>query len=484
MARLHHHLRNAFIPHSGNDYQPHALRRPWLHTYTAIIVAVKVVMVLTVSIYASPARVSDVTPTTIIQLTNAQRVQKKIGTLATNPLLTKAAEKKAADMAQRNYFAHVSPTGLTPWYWFKQAGYSYTYAGENLAIDFISSEDVVAAWLKSPSHRANLLSTKYKDIGVAVRTAKIDGAAALIVVQMFGAPVKATVKTVTVPTQQPTPAKAKAIVQSAPVVPTAPPPVVLGEASQDLPIPPPTIVTPSIASLVRTAQPEIVGQTLPGAIVTLYVQGVHAATTTADTHGGYSVTPDTALHQGTTAARTTATLNGKTSDFSAEVPFAVDSEAPTIDISRSVVLPSYLDASGYIVEAVVTGQPQDVRIGTIDRSVAATMNGDTYNAMLSVPPNSIPGPIRIRARDAAGNETNTILADPSIFTTGVVASTNGPFFNAVRIVFFSRSFIFLFLMMMTIMAAMNVIIEWRHQHHPTIVHSVLVMFLAATLLML
>ena len=47
-----------------------------------------------------------------------------------------AAQAKADDMATKGYFAHTSPDGKNSWYWFKQAGYTFTYAGENLALDF------------------------------------------------------------------------------------------------------------------------------------------------------------------------------------------------------------------------------------------------------------------------------------------------------------------------------------------------------------
>src|SRR5262249_43474740 len=154
--------------HHGNDYRPHALRSPWIHIYTGVLVGVKIVTILAISLYAGRAQVSDVTPDSIIHLTNQARIQRKLPGLRGSSLLTRAAQSKANDMIRLQYFAHVSPTGVTPWFWFKQAGYSYSYAGENLALDYASSEDVIAAWLQSPTHRSNLLGAKYKDIGVAV----------------------------------------------------------------------------------------------------------------------------------------------------------------------------------------------------------------------------------------------------------------------------------------------------------------------------
>jgi uncharacterized integral membrane protein len=117
-------------------------------------------------------------------------------------------------------------------------------------------------------------------------------------------------------------------------------------------------------------------------------------------------------------------------------------------------------------------------------SVVLTGRGETYDGVLTFAPNDVPGPLVVRAVDAAGNTTETPIADPTIFTAGVVASTGGPFVNAVKMVLYSRTFLMLLLAFMAVIATMNVAIEWRHQHHPTIIHSMLVMFLIGSLLML
>ncbi len=62
--------------------------------------------------------------------------------LAVNPVLERAAQAKADDMAAKSYFSHNSPDGVTPWFWLNQAGYVFTYAGENLAANFSDSIDV------------------------------------------------------------------------------------------------------------------------------------------------------------------------------------------------------------------------------------------------------------------------------------------------------------------------------------------------------
>jgi hypothetical protein len=85
-----------------------------------------------------------------------------------------------------NYFAHTSPQGVNPWHWFNKANYNYTYAGENLAMNFVEAEDAMQAWMNSPTHRDNIISKNYTEIGIAVGVGKIDGVDTTIVVQLFG----------------------------------------------------------------------------------------------------------------------------------------------------------------------------------------------------------------------------------------------------------------------------------------------------------
>jgi hypothetical protein len=121
-------------------------------------------------------------------LTNENRQEQNLSTLAVNPLLNKVAELKARDMAEKGYFSHVSPDGKKPWYWFKQAGYNYEYAGENLAVDFTDSQDVVAAWMNSPTHRANVLKEQYTEMETGIATGTYKGHETVFVAQAFGRP--------------------------------------------------------------------------------------------------------------------------------------------------------------------------------------------------------------------------------------------------------------------------------------------------------
>jgi hypothetical protein len=100
---------------------------------------------------------------------------------------------KAEHMAEHEYFAHVSPDGIDPWYWFHRSGYKFEKAGENLAINFVDSGDVNRAWMDSPGHRANILNGNFTEIGIAAVSGTYKGKKTIYVVQLFGTPASAPV---------------------------------------------------------------------------------------------------------------------------------------------------------------------------------------------------------------------------------------------------------------------------------------------------
>lgn len=138
--------------------------------------------------------VSTILPAVIVDLTNEERFSKT--PLARNALLDEAARLKAEHMATKGYFAHYSPDGISPWYWFDTAGYSFVHAGENLAVLFTDSEDVVDAWMASPGHRANILNEDYTQIGVGTAEGTYKGRTTVFVVQLFGTPAAANTREV------------------------------------------------------------------------------------------------------------------------------------------------------------------------------------------------------------------------------------------------------------------------------------------------
>lgn len=105
-----------------------------------------------------------------VQLLNADRAKYGLPALKVNSKLTSLAGKYAQDMINRGYFAHNNPEGQTPFDRMKAAGISYTYAGENLAIN--SNVDAAqVAFMNSSGHRANVLSSNFTEVGIGVRYA-------------------------------------------------------------------------------------------------------------------------------------------------------------------------------------------------------------------------------------------------------------------------------------------------------------------------
>ncbi|MFC1790589.1 CAP domain-containing protein [Patescibacteria group bacterium] len=137
---------------------------------------------------------ANISPERLIQLTNQERARKGLEPLVNNPILNEVAQRKAGDMFALNYWAHNSPTGRTPWVFFKEVGYGYSLAGENLARDFDQSDEVVRAWMDSPSHKDNILNSGYQEIGLAVVNGTLEGVETTLVVQMFGTPTAAIAK--------------------------------------------------------------------------------------------------------------------------------------------------------------------------------------------------------------------------------------------------------------------------------------------------
>ena len=184
-----HLLRHLFIPHESNHHRSKLLHYDSLVLIIAVLFSGLIVMQGMHREY--PAVLGDATSITVddlLQDTNLKREANGLAPLKLNAELSDAAKHKADDMFAKNYWAHVSPDGTTPWVFIKSAGYEYMYAGENLARGFDSSQAVVNAWMASPTHRENLLSPHYTDIGFAIEAGTLTGTETTLVVQEFGSP--------------------------------------------------------------------------------------------------------------------------------------------------------------------------------------------------------------------------------------------------------------------------------------------------------
>jgi uncharacterized protein YkwD len=101
----------------------------------------------------------------VLRLTNAERAKAGCGPLHADSRLAAAAQGHSVDMATRDYFAHVSPEGETPWDRAAAAGYDRPSA-ENIAMGYRAAADVVGAWMNSAGHRQNILDCASHALGV------------------------------------------------------------------------------------------------------------------------------------------------------------------------------------------------------------------------------------------------------------------------------------------------------------------------------
>lgn len=139
-------------------------------------------------LYLGQARVviakENISPTGIFKLINKEREKENISPLTLNNKLIQAAKNKAKDLKDNKYFDHNSPDGKQFSSWIKDTDYKYSFIGENLATNFQTEEGVINAWMKSESHRENILEENFTETGIAVENDN----GKIIVVQIFGRP--------------------------------------------------------------------------------------------------------------------------------------------------------------------------------------------------------------------------------------------------------------------------------------------------------
>lgn len=179
-----------FVPQLENNWKGKILHHDFL---TVLIMALLVLNIgFKLLLGNAPSHILGVnTSLSIEELlnnTNAERIKLGFKPLSLSAQLSGAAKQKAADMFVKDYWAHFSPDGTSPWYFFEKAHYKYVYAGENLAKDFTTSQSAVNAWMNSEKHRENLLKPEYREVGFAISEGMLLGAHTTLIVQFFGTP--------------------------------------------------------------------------------------------------------------------------------------------------------------------------------------------------------------------------------------------------------------------------------------------------------
>jgi hypothetical protein len=152
--------------------------------YTASLLAI----VLGIFLLPKTAFMASINPEKIISLTNKERTSAGLNVLHINKQLTQAAEAKAQAILNSQTFDHTID-GKKFSSWIKVTGYQYKLVGENLAIDFVTDEGLMRAWMNSPEHRENILEKDYTEIGIGIAEGKFDGQNTIVVAQLFGDPI-------------------------------------------------------------------------------------------------------------------------------------------------------------------------------------------------------------------------------------------------------------------------------------------------------
>ncbi|WP_158217546.1 CAP domain-containing protein [Lottiidibacillus patelloidae] len=104
----------------------------------------------------------------VLSITNIIRSTFNVNSLAWHEEVANVAFKHSKDMSENNYFAHESPTRGNLGDRLKEGDVSFSFAGENIASNYVDALAAVEGWLNSEGHRKALLSDKYTHLGVGV----------------------------------------------------------------------------------------------------------------------------------------------------------------------------------------------------------------------------------------------------------------------------------------------------------------------------
>jgi hypothetical protein len=180
-------VQHYFLPHYSNNYRAKFLHANFFVIYIIFLLIIQIgLKKITVVDSSILGYATNITIEEILRHVNEERQKNGLKPLVLSTELSQAAMNKATDMFKNDYWAHISPTGVTPWDFISESGYKYIYAGENLAKNFDTSKEVFQAWMNSPTHKANLLKNEYTEIGLAVINGNLMGEETTLVVQEFG----------------------------------------------------------------------------------------------------------------------------------------------------------------------------------------------------------------------------------------------------------------------------------------------------------
>ena len=175
------------LPKLENQYRPHLIRRYGLMLVIAIAIGLQFGYNFTQT-GSVLGRVINITSTGLLASTNAERATAEVSSLKISDKLSLAAEQKAKDIIDNQYWDHISPEGVEPWDWLDEVGYNYEIAGENLAKNFTTAGGVVSGWMNSKTHRENMLNPRFTEVGFATVSGDLNGKPATVTVALYAKP--------------------------------------------------------------------------------------------------------------------------------------------------------------------------------------------------------------------------------------------------------------------------------------------------------
>lgn len=184
-------LKNAYkllaVPHAKNEYRPHLIRSYGLVAIVFLTVGLQFGYngVVSGSVLGDK---TDITINSLLEATNKIRSDNSKSELILSAKLNKAANLKAQDMFLDQYWSHNAPDGTLPWKWLGDAGYDYSEAGENLAMNYNLTANIMKAWMNSPEHRENVLKDSYQEVGFSIVSGTLNNKPATIIVALYGVP--------------------------------------------------------------------------------------------------------------------------------------------------------------------------------------------------------------------------------------------------------------------------------------------------------
>ena len=102
----------------------------------------------------------------VYEITNNYRSLVGVSSLTLDSSLVEAASIRAKELSDS--FSHTRPNGSSCFTVLSELGISYGTAGENIAAGYSSSQSVMEGWRSSSGHYQNIISSKFKKIGIGV----------------------------------------------------------------------------------------------------------------------------------------------------------------------------------------------------------------------------------------------------------------------------------------------------------------------------